>query len=192
MGFVQAQDTTLVDLQDHLGYRNYSEVATLTEDENWAIMSYGFTDEVDYQDINGFLRFGVNYDLYNQSVSSVTKLIEHIKSAADKLPRMPKNLITYRGLKLKWREDRCFIKGEVLQDPAFLSTTLKLSTARHFAFYKQSGKGALLTISLSNEKRGILISENNENEVLFMPNTSLTITSSFIKNGECYAFAHLD
>ncbi len=178
-------------LASQLGYRNYDEFTALTADEKWSVLSYGFTDETDYQDINGHLRYGDNYDLYNQTTESVSKLIIDIYSTANKLPRIPKGLIVYRGFKLKWRKNKCFSKGEILKDKAFTSTTLNKKIANHFAFNKESGKGVLLTLQLSSAQKGILITENNEDEVLLMPNREITITHSYEKEGKCYTKAVL-
>ncbi len=189
---VASSNWNVAQLTDHLGYHNYSEVQELTEDENWAIMAYGFTDETDYQDMNGYLRYGSDYDLYNQTEASVTKLINDVISAATKLPRIPKGLVVYRGFKLSWREDRCFSKGEVIPDKAFTSSTLNKRIAKHFAFKKGSGKGAFLTIELSSNQKGILITENDESEVLLMPGRKMTITDGHESNGKCFATATLN
>jgi hypothetical protein len=179
-------------LADYLGYTNYSEVSHLSSNESWAILAYGFTDETDYQDINGYLRYGKEYALYNQTESSVSKLINDVKSAARKLPKMPKGLVVYRGFKLNWRNGKCFKVGEIISDKAFTSSTLDKKIAKHFAFNKESGKGAFLTIELASKQTGILITENEEAEVLLMPNRKITITESFEKDSKCFSKGYLN
>jgi len=180
-------DWNIERLQSHLGYGEYSEVKELNSDEAWAILAYGFTDETDYQDMNGYLRHGSDYKLYNQTEKSVKKLIDDIISAAEKLPRMPVGLIAYRGFKLKWRNDKCFSTGEVISDKAFNSMTLNKKIANHFAFKKETGKGAFLTLELGSSKKGIMIIENDEDEVLLMPGLNIKITKSFEEEGKCFA-----
>lgn len=181
----------LIGLSGQLEYSNYSEVESLSSDERWAVLAYGFTDETDYEDINGYLRHGDNYEFYNQTKESVTKLIKDIQSVANKLPEIAKGLVVFRGFKLKWRNDKCFIKGEEITDKAFISTTLNKKIAEHFAFKKGSGKGAFLTLKLRVSQRGILITENNEDEILLMPNRTIKITNSREVDGKCFAEGEL-
>jgi hypothetical protein len=180
------------DLSKHLGYKNYSDVKSLTQEEAWSVMSYGFTEETDYQDINGYLRFGDQFELYNQTVSSVTKLINDIYSAASKLPKIPSGLIVYRGFQLTWRNGECFKAGEIVSDKAFTSTTLDTKIAHHFAFEKESGNGALLTLELASDQDGILITEYDEAEVLLMPNRKITIIESHKEGNKCLAKGRLE
>lgn len=179
------------ELADHLGYMNYADVGTLTNDEKWAVSAYGFTDETGYQDINGYLRYGDSYDLYNQTKDSVTKLIRDIFSTANKLPRIPKGLVVYRGFRLNFRKNKCFQKGEILTDKTFTSTTLSQKVANHFAFKRGSGKGAFLKLKIVSEQKGILITEYNEAEVLLIPNRKISITSSYEKDDKCFAEGEL-
>lgn len=178
---------TMAQLTKHLGYSNYAESEKLTDDESWAIMAYTFTDETDYKDMNGYLRFGENYDLYNQTPKSVQKLIDDVISGMHKFPKIPKNVKLYRGTTLKYRGNKCFTQGEKLDEKAFLSTSLSKKVAKHFAFSMNSGKGALLTLKLNSQQTGLLITENNEAEILFPPGKKITITSSGEVNGKCYA-----
>ena len=173
-------------LSDSLAYENYDEVKSLSEDEKWAVLAYGFTDEVDYQDMNGFRREGEKYNLFNHNPKSVQKLIDDVISSALKLPQIPKGLIVYRGFKLAWRDGKCFVKGEIIQDKAFTSTTLSKKIANHFAFNRGEGKGAFLKLEIKEKQHGILITENDEDEVLLMPSRKISVTKAEVKDDKCF------
>jgi hypothetical protein len=176
------------ELSSKLGYANYTENEELSSDQNWSISAYTFNEETDYQDINGYLRFGDDYDLYNQTVKSVTKLINDLNSTFRMFPTLPQGLTVFRGTRLNYRGNKCFYKGEVVENKSFLSTTLSKHVANHFAFARGDGMGAVLTLIIkSKSQEAILISENDEHEVLLPHGTSFTITKSEVINDECFA-----
>mgnify|MGYP000483541321 CR=1 FL=1 len=76
---VEAFTLSFEELSSKLGYANYTENNELSSDQNWSISAYTFNEETDYQDINGYLRFGDDFDLYNQTIKSVTKLINDLR-----------------------------------------------------------------------------------------------------------------
>jgi len=173
-----------------LGYSDYNEMEEiLSPDEFWSILSYTFTDETVYVDINGYLRFGEKYDLYNMTLEEVRKFVADLKSAFTKFPELPQNLLTYRGVKLSYRSGMCFNVGEQWVEKGLLSTSLNLKTAEHFAFKKKSEiPGALLKLVVASpNQNAILINENNEKEVLMPPGQSITITGVNRNGGRCEA-----
>lgn len=179
---------TFEELSLKLGYSNYTDNTQLSGDQNWSISAYTFNEEVDYQDMNGFLRFGSDFDLYNQTTASVTKLINDLNSSFLLFPTLPQGLTVFRGTRLGYRDNKCFEKGEVITNKSFLSTTLSNRVANHFAFVKGSGMGAVLSLVIKTKNQhAILISENDEHEVLLPSGTKFIITSSTLVNDECRA-----
>jgi hypothetical protein len=180
------------ELSKKLGYSNYTENEKLSTDQSWSISAYTFNEEVDYQDINGFLRSGTDYELYNQSIASVTKLINDLNSSFLLYPTLPQGLTVFRGTRLSYRGNKCFEKGEVISNKSFLSTTLSNRVADHFAFIEGSGMGAVLSLVINSKKqKAILISENNEHEVLLPSGTKFIIIRSTLINDQCRAFAEV-
>ena len=79
------------------------------------------------------------------------------------------------------------VKNVTHQD--ILSTTLSKKTAIHFAFNITSGKGALLSLKVgSKNQKAILISENDEEEVLLPPKKVIHILNSKIVKGKSYSY----
>ncbi len=175
-----------VKLSEYLGYSNYANSSKLSKRQKFAIQYYAHLDETVYLDINAYLRGTKTEFNYYDYPHQVQTDVNDIKEAASILPLIPKGLVLYRGIGLDWRDNKCFEAGETIEDKAFLSTSLYKRDANYYAFERLARPGALITLTLMSDQKGILISENNEGEILLMPDRKIQVTESIQIDGRCY------
>ena len=159
-------------LYQSLGYDKQQDYFNSTPDEVMSIESYIDKYESFYSEINNYLRFGPEFSDYNGTTPELAaqnvKDIDHIIS---KSPTLPSDIFLYRGLTLKWRQDRPFSIGEEFNDKAYVSTTTTFSVAEYFAKGLSSDRNmsktkALFALYFSPQKvKGLLI-DQGEDEVL--------------------------
>jgi hypothetical protein len=159
-------------LYHSLGYDKQQDYFNSTPDQVMSIESYIDKYESFYSEINNFLRMGPDFYDYNgitpELAAQNVRDIDHIIS---KSPTLPSNIFLYRGLTLKWRQDRPFSIGEEFDDKAYVSTTTTFSVAEYFAKGLSSDRHmsktkALFALYFAPQKvKGLLI-DQGEDEVL--------------------------
>ncbi len=156
-----------------LGYTKQTNYFGATMDEQMSIESYIDKYESFYTEINNYLRYypapyeydGTSPDMAKQNV----KDIDHILSKA---PLIPKDIILFRGLTLKWHQDKPFEIGEEYSDKAFISTSTTFSVAEDFAKALSSDKHkderkALFALYFDQPRvKGLLIDQGEDEVIL--------------------------
>ncbi len=155
-----------------LGYDKQQDYFNSTPDQVMSIESYIDKYESFYSEINNFLRMGPeNYQYEGTSPELAAQNVEDIDHIISKSPTLPSDIFLYRGLTLKWRQDRPFSIGEEFDDKAYVSTTTTFSVAEYFAKGLSSDRHmsktkALFALYFAPQKvKGLLI-DQGEDEVL--------------------------
>jgi hypothetical protein len=159
-------------LYKELGYHKQQDYFNSSSDEIMSIESYIDKYESFYTEINDFLRFypaqynygGTSPELASQNVKDIDKIIS-------KAPLLPKDIFLFRGLTLKWRQDRPFEIGDEFEDKAYVSTTTTFSVAEYFAKGLSSDRHmsktkALFALYFTSQKVPGLLIDQGEDEVL--------------------------
>ena len=125
-----------------LGYSKDSNYFNATPDELMSIESYIDKYDSFYTEINNYLRYYPAPYEYNGSGPEDSKeMVKNIDRVIGRAPKIPSDIILFRGLTLKWHQNKAFEIGEEYFDKAYISTSTSYSVADYFA------KG------LSDEKR---------------------------------------
>lgn len=129
-------------LYQSLGYTKDSNYFNASPDEVMSIESYIDKYDSFYAEINNFLRYyPAPYEYNGSGPESSKEMVKNIDRVISRAPSIPSDIILFRGLTLKWHQNKPFEIGEVYFDKAYISTSTTYSVAEYFA------KG------LSDEKR---------------------------------------
>lgn len=182
---------TYKELSQIVGYTDIYEAQNqkrVLEEEAWALQSYVEYDDPIYPEINNFLRTGKAEDLYYfTDIKELKKTIINMDHGIKKLAKLPKDLMTFRGVTFGFRNNKCYEKDEVYTDKAFVSTSVKLSVAEAFAGVqteKLKGSGVLYIYSEDSKHPGILINQLEE-EVLLPRGLTYKVMDRVDRNGTC-------
>lgn len=156
-----------------LGYHQQTNYFNSTMDEVMSIESYIDKYESYYSEINNYLRFyPAKYDWDGTTPEMAKQNVKDIDHIISRTPKIPGDIILFRGLTLKWRGDKPFELGEEYMDKAYVSTTTTYSVAEYFA------KGLSSDKNLSNKKalfalyfhqpqiKGLLIDQGEDEVIL--------------------------
>jgi hypothetical protein len=160
--------------------------ATIGVNEEFILRQNSFISSlsVDSQDALSFYKSrgykAINNSLRSKNPNRFQKEVSLIESAIDKAPSIDKDIIVYRGVSGDFGEILLSSKpGQIIEDPAFMSTSSNLTTAKDMAEGKAvielsvpKGTKALWT----DELRDISASAD-ESELLFPRNTKIVIRS---------------
>lgn len=161
-----------------------------TEEEIFDLDLYTSKEDAFYQEINGYLRFHpAPYDWNGTSPEQARLIVSNIDRIFERAPKIPHDLILFRGVSLKHRKNAGFKLGEEFVEKGYLSTSTSYKVAEHFAGKKDdrssTGKNALFVIYQEAQgQKGILI-DKNEDEVLLKRGLRLKIMA-FKKNNPVY------
>lgn len=174
-----------------VGYSDIYEAQNqkkVLEEEAWALQSYVEYDDPIYPEINNYLRTGKTEELYYfTDTQELIKTITNMDHGIKKLAKLPKNLMTFRGVTFGFRNNKCYEKNEVYTDKAFVSTSVKLAVAEAFAGVqteKKKGSGVLYLYSDASKHPGILINQLEE-EVLLPRGLTFKVMDRVDRNGTC-------
>ena len=168
------------ELSKMVGYNDVWEAhqaQRLSYGEAMALTSYVSYDDAIYPEINEYLRFGKAEDLYYfQSKDELLKTIEDMDSGIKKIAILPQNLMSFRGVSFKFRNNKCYQKNETFSDPAFVSTSVDLSVANSFsgALSDEIKSSGVLYLYSNDNHPGILINPL-EDEVLLPRNLKFKV-----------------
>lgn len=183
-----AQVFTQQELANKLGYNsNIYENQILSSDERESLSSYISYDDPLYEDVNGYLRGTTSEFWYFSSTSQIDSHIKLMDRAIAKLPRLPSEMILFRGQTLGYRKDKKFEVGEIITDKAYWSTTTNLKVAESFA----SVDGSVFVI-YNNQKdfKGVILN-TSEDEVLLQRNIVAKVMKSKLRNNIQIALVQL-
>lgn len=160
-------------LYHDLGYEKQKNYFNSTPDEVMSIESYIDKYESYYTEINNFLRYYPSpYDWSGTSPKEAKKNVKDIDHIISKAPLIPGDIILFRGLTLKWRQDKAFAIGEEYVDKAYISTSTTYSQAEYFAkglnTDKSEGhKKALFALYFDQTQvKGLLIDQGEDEVIL--------------------------
>lgn len=159
----------------------------VTEDEALALSSYVSYDDPIYPEINEYLRFGRADELYYfQNKQELLRTIKSMDKGIKKLAILPENLMSFRGVNFKFRNDKCYQKNDTFSDPAFVSTSVDLSVANSFAgTLSDEIKSPGVYYLYSNDKHpGILINPL-EDEILLPRNLKFKVMERIDQGKVC-------
>lgn len=133
--------------------------------------SYTSKEDAFYGEINGYLRYyPAPYDWYGTGPEDAKAMVARIDSILEQAPRLPGDLIMFRGLGLGYRQDKPFAMGEEFTDKGYVSTSLTYSVARHFAVeMSDAGKPsrrAIFVIYPSQPGEKAILIDQGEDEVM--------------------------
>lgn len=131
-----------------------------------------------YRDINDQLR----HPEYFSGGSKNDSIIEDLRSAIAAVP-LKENMIVYRGIGSGYGmpDFDNIMGGEIIKDPAFLSTSTSRAAATQFFKTEGAGRGYVLKIRVPKGHRAVFvdtaIDENWESELLLKEGTKMIVTS---------------
>lgn len=156
-----------------LGYPNPTYFGS-TEEEIQDLETYTSKEDTFYKEINSYLRyFPAKYEWSGISPTDANVMVQHIDRIFDRAPSLPKDLILFRGLDLKFRGSKSYKIGEEIIEKGYVSTSTSMNVAEYFAVELPSqaevpsiSKKAVFTYYLNDKNlKGLLIDET-EAEVL--------------------------
>jgi hypothetical protein len=183
-------------LSQTLGYPDRSYFGS-TESEIIDLDTYTSTEDTYYIEINGYLRnFPIKYSWNGIGPETAKGIVGSINKIIERVPVIPNDLILFRGIDLKFRNQESYKIGEEIIEKGFLSTSTTFDIA--YEFTKDNGsknpvrtKKAILVLYQENDsqEKGILIDEQSEDEVLFSNGKLLKFMS--VKNLNPYFESYL-
>ena len=162
------------DLSRELGYPSETFFGS-TQDQINDLDSYTSKYDSFYREINGYLRFfPAPYDWDGTGPDDAKIIVAHIDSIFKKVPALPKDLILFRGVDLKYRKNKSFLIGEEFLDKGYFSTSTSFKVAKYFAAEMDienriETKKAIYVIYQNNNsqsEKGILIDQNEDEVIL--------------------------
>lgn len=144
-----------------------------TEEAMTDLETYTSKEDTWYRDINLFLRNfpKTQYDWNSISPEQAGPMVKNIDSIYEMLSALPRDLLLFRGIDLKFRKSRSYEVGEEFIEKGYASTSTSYKVADYFANHindnetTSSLKGILVLYSPKKIIKGILI-DQGEDEVL--------------------------
>lgn len=160
-------------LYKQLGYDKQSNYFGATQDEIFSIESYIDKYETFYAEINNFLRFYPDsYDFEGTTPELAKQNVKDIDNIIKRTPKLPNDIILFRGLTLKWHGDKQFELGEEYFDKAYISTSTSYLSAEYFAKglstekHKNEKKALFALYFEQSEVKGLLIDQGEDEVIL--------------------------
>ena len=156
-----------------------------TPDEVEDVHTYTGKNDAIYQEINGYLRFYPGeYDWYGISPESAKIIVQHIDNVLARVPSLPRDLILFRGVGLRFRGNKGYEVNEEFLEKGYSSTSTSFKVARYFAIGGSEGEGVgsknavLVIYQNSADTQGILVAEQDEDEVILRHGTRYKVMAS--------------
>jgi hypothetical protein len=151
------------------------------------IESYISKEDTFYQEINGYLRFyPASYDWSGTGPEDAKLIVKNIDGIFRKAPALPADLVLFRGLSLKYRDNKPYTAGEEFTDKGYASTSTSFKVANYFAtgMHDDSAgeRKAVLVLYFDRQEKGILI-DQNEDEVILGHGTKFRVMGTRDANG---------
>jgi len=159
-------------LHHDLGYEETSNYFGASPEAIDDLSQYTDKFEDYFAQINGYLRFYPHdYEWSGVGPNEAKIMVSKIDEIFIKIPPLPSDIILFRGLTMQWHHDLPFEIGEEYEDKAYISTTTTKSIAEYFGNGmnkdEQKEKGTVLALYFNSpESKGILIDQENEDEVM--------------------------
>ncbi len=183
-----SQIFTQQELATKLGYSsNIYENQILSSDERDSLSSYTSYDDPLYEDVNGYLRGTTSNFWYFQNTAEIDVQIKLMDRAIRRLPRLPQEMVLFRGQTLGYRKDKKFEVGEIVTDKAYWSATTSLKVAERFS----NSDGSVFVI-YNNQKdfKGVNLNSLEE-EVLLPRDIVARVMKSKLRNNLQLALVQL-
>lgn len=155
--------------------QNYPEALekAASDDAMADLETYTSKEDTWYRDINSFLRNfpKTDYDWDSISPEQAAPMVKNIDSIYARLKALPRDLILFRGVDLKFRKSKSYEVGEEFVEKGYASTSTDYKVADYFANRindnenTSSLKGILVLYSAKKNLKGILV-DQGEDEVL--------------------------
>lgn len=183
---IQYQDYNFKQLYNKLGYQSANEEElnyfNASEDEIDALETYISKDDTYYRDINNFLRAfpDPHYSWDSISPKEAQVLVKNLDRFFSRVPKLPQNLILYRGVDLNYRKNISFKVGDEFVEKGYSSTSTSFKTAYYFAnemndrSTSQTKKAIYVFYMTNPYLKGVLI-DQGEDEVLLEHNGKIRI-----------------
>ena len=162
------------DLSKQLGYPSETFFGS-TQDQINDLESYTSKYDSFYREINNYLRFYPEpYEWDGTGPADAKIIVSHMDSIFKKVPALPKDLILFRGVDLKYRKNKSFSIGEEFLDKGFFSTSTSFKVAKYFAaemdIEKRTETKKAIYVIYQNQnspnEKGILIDQNEDEVIL--------------------------
>ncbi len=143
-----------------------------SEDEVTALEAYISKEDPIYNEINGYLRYHPQpYDWYGTGPDDAKAIVGHMDNMLRRAPKLPGDLVLFRGLGLGYRQSKPFEPGEEFTDKGYVSTSVTYSVARYFAVEmadeEKPDRRAVFAMYLAAPgERGILIDQGEDEVIL--------------------------
>lgn len=149
--------------------------------------SYISKEDAFYEEINGYLRFyPAPYDWSGTGPEDAKLMVKNIDGVFRKAPALPADLALFRGISLKYRDNKPYAAGEEFTDKGYASTSTSFKVANYFAtgMHDDSAgqRKAVLVIYFNKPEKGILI-DQNEDEVILKHGTKFRVMAARNGNG---------
>jgi len=166
-----AQTYDFKSLYRSLGYPS-ADFFGSSEDEVMALEAYISKEDPIYNEINGYLRYHPQpYAWYGTGPDDAKVIVGHIDKILRSAPKLPGDLVLFRGLGLGYRQDKPFETGEEFTDKGYVSTSVTYSVARYFAMEmtdegKPDRRAVFALYFAGPGERGILIDQREDEVIL--------------------------
>lgn len=143
-----------------------------SEDEVMALEAYISKEDPIYGEINGYLRYHPQpYEWYGTGPDDAKLIVGHIDNILLRAPKLPGDLVLFRGLGLGYRQNKPFAAGEEFTDKGYVSTSVTYSVARYFAVEmadeeKPDRRAVFAMYFAGPGGRGILIDQGEDEVIL--------------------------
>lgn len=143
-----------------------------SEDEVMALEAYISKEDPIYGEINGYLRYHPQpYEWYGTGPEDAKVIVGHIDTMLRRAPKLPGDLLLFRGLGLGYRNNKPFETGEEFVDKGYVSTSVTYSVARYFAVEmgdaeKPDRRAVFALYFAAPGERGILIDQGEDEVIL--------------------------
>ncbi|MDO8804950.1 MAG: ADP-ribosyltransferase [Elusimicrobiota bacterium] len=143
------------------------------ETEVMDLESYTSKEDSFYGEINGYLRFyPAPYEWYGTGPEDAKIIVKNIDRVFDRAPALPGDLMLFRGLDLKFRDNKAYAIGEEFIDKGYVSTSVSYKVARYFAIEigdneTTASRKAVFALYLNRPgEKGILVDQGEDEVIL--------------------------
>ncbi len=173
-------------LYKSLGYGPDQDYFGSTNSQRMSVKTYIDKSDSFYAEINNYLRYyPAPYEWTGTGPEAAKKIVKDLDQVIKKAPKIPADIMLFRGMTLGWRSNKSFEVSEEFTDKAYTSTSTTYKVAEYFATgvtsSKQSKK-ALMAIYFNGKKVSGLLINQREDEVIIPRNQTFKIMDLKTKN----------
>lgn len=174
-------------LYQQLGYPSPNNFGA-TDEEFQDLETYTSKEDSFYKEINSYLRyFPQKYEWNGISPQDAQIMVKHIDHIFDLVPTLPSKLILFRGIDLKFRQNKSYQIGDEFVEKAYASTSTSFKVAHYFAVEmdaeeRPTSKKAIFTLYINRPNfKGILF-DQGEDEIILKHGEKIRIMAIKNKN----------